>query len=226
METATVEHNMSGNRLNPPFMPNVTFPNLRGVWHDYGQMRDRSFNRNRTKRKPAALDAVKLGEIALAYVARYATTGAKLATYLNTKLRQRGWEDVGEPDIQGLVQKYQALGYIDDAAYARSRSEGLLRRGYGRRRVDQALHAAGVDEEIRGTVAPEESALRQAALSLARKRRFGPFGDTPLDRPRREKQIAAMLRAGHGFDAARALVDAGSEAAAEEWAAMGEEQSE
>src|SRR5690606_10888800 len=150
----------------------------------------------------------------------------KLATYLNTKLRQRGWEDVGEPDIQGLVQKYQALGYIDDAAYARSRSEGLLRRGYGRRRVDQALHTAGVDEEIRGTVAPEESALRQAARSLARKRRFGPFGDTPLDRPRREKQIAAMLRAGHGFDAARALVDAGSEAAAEEWAAMGEEQSE
>lgn len=189
-------------------------------------MRNPSFNRNREKRKPAALDAEKLGEIALAYVARYATTGAKLAAYLKAKIRQRGWDDVSEPDIEGLVRKYQALGYMDDAAYARLRSEGLLRRGYGGRRVEQALHAAGIDAEIRDHVAPGDAALRRAALTFARKRRFGPFGDKPLDRALRERQIAAMLRAGHGFEAARALVGAASESVAEEWAAGGEEQEE
>ena len=35
-----------------------------------------------------------------------------------------------------------------------------------------------------------------------------------------------MLRAGHGFEAARALVGAASEIAAEEWAASVEEQEE
>lgn len=189
-------------------------------------MRNPSFNRNREKRKPAALDAEKLGEIALAYVARYATTGAKLAAYLKAKIRQRGWDDVSEPDIEGLVRKYHVLGYIDDAAYARSRSESLLRRGYGPRRVEQALYAAGINDEIRGDIAPGEAALRRAALAFAKKRHFGPFGTPPPDHARREKQIAAMLRAGHGFEAARALVGAASESVAEEWAAGGEEQEE
>ena len=41
--------------------------------------------------------------------------------------------------------------------------------------------------------------LEDAALALAQKRRFGPFGSAELDRPVREKQIAAMLRAA-GFE--------------------------
>jgi regulatory protein len=35
----------------------------------------------------------------------------------------------------------------------------------------------------------------------------------------REKQIAAMLRAGHPLDSARQIVDAANTAQAEEWAA-------
>ena len=54
-------------------------------------------------------------------------------------------------------------------------------------------------------------------LNLARKRGFGPFGREELDLKRREKQIAAMVRAGHGFDAARAVTDAASEEELEEW---------
>ena len=58
----------------------------------------------------------------------------------------------------------------------------------------------------------------RAALAMARKRGFGPFGATPLDRARREKQLAALLRAGHRLDNALQLVDAPSVEAAEEWA--------
>jgi regulatory protein len=175
------------------------------------------------KRKPRPLNAEKLGEIALAYVARYATSSAKLAAYLQRKLHERGWDGESEPDVHGLVGRYLELGYIDDETYARTRSDGLLRRGYGKRRIDVALQAAGIDSGIREAIAPEETTLRQAALAMARKRRFGPFGAESLDRDRREKQIAAMLRAGHGFDDARTLVRAPSEEAAEQWAASGKE---
>ena len=157
--------------------------------------------------------------MALAYVARYATSSAKLSRHLTRKIRERGWvEDEPEPDISTLVERYVELGYIDDEAFATSRCESLLRRGYGARRVGQALSQAGIGEDIRDSLQPQEARQRQAALIMAQKRRFGPFGGEPPDRAQREKQIAAMLRAGHGFEEARRLVDAPSEDAAENWA--------
>src|SRR5690606_32496428 len=121
--------------------------------------------------------------------------------------------------IAALVERYVASGYIDDALFARARADSLLRRGYGPRRIGQALAEAGIGEEERATARPSEAAERHAALALARKRRFGPFGHEPVGRDQREKQLAAMLRAGHRLDTAREMVDAASEEAAEQWAA-------
>lgn len=192
-------------------------------------MTDRDTSKWRKKRTPRPpprpLDAERLQELALAYVARFSTTAAKLEAYLSRKLRERGWNDEdGElsdsrPDLGEISARFVELGYIDDEAYARSRSGGLLRRGYGPRRVSQDLYAAGIDEQIRSDLAPGEAAVRSAALALARKRRFGPFAAEEPDRSRKQKQIAAMLRAGHGFDTVRAIMDADSAEAVEEWVA-------
>jgi regulatory protein len=171
------------------------------------------------RRAPRPLDAARIDELALAYVARFATSAAKLERYLVRKLRERGWEGDGEPEVGALVARYVALGYVDDAAYARARSSGLLRRGYGPRRVRQALTEAGIAEETRQATRAGEGDERRAVLALARRRRFGPFGPARPDRQQREKQLAAMLRAGHSLDSAREMVDAASEQAAERWAA-------
>lgn len=173
----------------------------------------------RPRRQPKPLDAARLDELALTYVARFATSAARLERYLKRKLRERGWEGEREPDLPALVGRYVELGYVDDEAFARARSGSLLRRGYGPRRVREALGEAGIAEAIREEVRPGETAERRAALALARKRGFGPFGREPVDRERRQKQIAAMLRAGHPLDSAREMVDAPSESAAEQWAA-------
>jgi len=177
--------------------------------------------RARPKAKP--LDATRLEELALTYVARFATSAARLERYLVRKLRERGWNDEGEPAVRTLVERYVSLGYVDDAAFARARTGSLLRRGYGPRRVRQALGEAGIGEDVREESRPSEAAERRAALALARKRGFGPFGREALDRDRRQKQIAAMLRAGHRLDSARQMVDAASEQAAEQWAAEADE---
>ena len=184
----------------------------------------RSRRRERKPRKP--LSRTSLEELALAYVARFATTAAKLERYLSRKVWERGWEDEGqdEPDIRALVDRFVERNYVDDAAYAKMRSSDLLRRGYGARRVNQALRQAGVAGEVREDLAPGEAAKRRAALRLAEKRGFGPFGLQPPDREKREKQIAAMLRAGHSFDHTRALIDAESADMAREWVAEAEEE--
>jgi regulatory protein len=173
----------------------------------------------RARRQPKPLDAARLNELALAYVAHFATSAAKLERYLARKLRERGWDGEHDPDLGALVGRYVALGYVDDAAYARAKSGSLLRRGYGPRRVRQALGQAGIAESVREEARPGAMAERRAALALARKRGFGPFGAVPPDRPGRERQLAAMLRAGHTLDSAREMVDAASEQAAEQWAA-------
>jgi regulatory protein len=174
-----------------------------------------------TTRRP--LDSVRLEELALGYVARFATSAAKLDGYLRRKLRERGWAGEDEAPVAMLVAKFVAAGFIDDEAFARGRSAGLLRRGYGQRRIAQALGAAGIAEEVRAAVRAGEGEQRRAALAMARKRGFGPFGSERPDRSAREKHIAAMLRAGHRLDSARELVDAASVEAAEDWAAAADE---
>lgn len=175
-------------------------------------------NHTARKRAPKPLDSLRLEELALAYVARFATSRAKLEDYLRRKLRERGWAGEGEAPVSAVAEKMERAGYVDDAVYARAKSGSLLRRGYGMRRVSQALGAAGIAEDLRGQVAPGEGAQRRALLALARKRRFGPYSTAPLDRPQRERQLAAMLRAGHPLDKARELMDAPTVDAAEEWA--------
>ena len=181
--------------------------------------------KKREKRPPKPLDETRLKDLALSYVARFATSSGKLEQYLKRKLRERGWEGEHEPDLAALIERYSELGYVDDAAYARAKSGDLLRRGYGPRRIAQALGQAGIDQNLREELSASEYEKRDAALHLARKRRFGPFArdvsvagaDQRAARAVREKQLAAMVRAGHGFDIARAMLDAATEEEAEEW---------
>lgn len=182
-------------------------------------MVDHTMNKRRTRRAPGPLDPARIEELALGYVARFATSTARLEAYLTRKLRERGWEGEEQPDPAAIAARFAARGYIDDESYARSRAEGLLRRGYGARRIEETLCGAGIDDALRRAVEPGEGARRAAALRLARKRRFGPFAPEPPDRDRREKQIAALVRAGHGFDIARAVVNAAGTEEAEQWAA-------
>lgn len=176
--------------------------------------------RSRSNRPRPPLDPARLEELALGYVARFATSGGRLTAYLQRKLRERGWaEDLPPPDIAALVARFAERGYLDDAAYAAARGEGLLRRGYGARRVDEALAQAGIAAPLRDAARGSEGERRRAALAFARRRRYWPYAEAPcLDPVTREKQVAAFLRAGHPLASARRLADAESLEDAEEWA--------
>ncbi|SEN34240.1 regulatory protein [Sphingomonas gellani] len=159
------------------------------------------------RRRPPPLDAAKLDRLALRYVERFATTRGKLADYLRRKVRERGWD--GPPaDPVAVAERMAQLGYIDDLAFAEARARGMARRGLGERRVKVTLRAAGIDAEDAATVAPQvEAAAVESAMTFARRRRLGPFATQPADRAVREKQLAAMLRAGHGLSLARQILE-------------------
>jgi regulatory protein len=164
---------------------------------------------DRHKRPPKPLGAQELERLALFYAGRYAATRAKLRNYLVRKLRERGWEGEGEPPVEPIVERFAQLGYVDDRGFAASRAQALGRRGFGIRRIGQALKAAGI-EESDGADALEaaRSEAWSSALRFAERRRIGPYASELLERPAREKALGAMLRAGHPVDVARKLVHA------------------
>jgi regulatory protein len=159
-------------------------------------------------RKP--IDPARLDELALTYVSRFATSRAKLKSYLKRKLRERGWAGDGEPPVDALADRLARLGYVDDRAYALAKARSLSARGYGRGRIRQALVLAGIAEENSGD-ANELAAAEayQAALRFARRRLLGPYARSRPDARDRQRAIAAMIRAGHEFSMARAIIDLG-----------------
>ena len=166
--------------------------------------------RDGPRRPRPPLDEDKLNELMLTYVARFATSRAKLAAYLTRKLRERGWAGASEPPVEALVAKAADLGFVDDAAFALSKARSLTARGYGERRVGQALHAAGIgDSDAEPARGHARDDAVEAALRFARRRRLGPFAGAAVGPEAREKALAAMVRAGHGFRLAKAILALG-----------------
>jgi regulatory protein len=195
----------------------------RGTGEDSGPER-----RERKRVKPPLDDRV-LRDLALSYAARFATTGARLEGYLARKIKERGLAEGDDGrtvtvDIPALVARLVELGYVDDAAYARMRARDLGARGYGGRRVEQVLWAAGVDEGIRQDTAPGEAASRRSAALMAQKKRLGPWGAGPdaagdplARRKAHEKAVAAMLRAGHDYADVKFILAASRVGDVEQW---------
>ncbi|WP_421850634.1 regulatory protein RecX [Novosphingobium sp.] len=165
------------------------------------------------------MDRPALDALALAYVARFATSSGRLAAYLKRKLRERGWAEDAPPDIPALIARMAERRYLDDAAFSAAKGESLRRRGFGARRIDTALSHDGIAEPLRSAARGNETERRHAALAFARRKRFWPYsGERCLDPVMRRKQLAAYLRAGHGLDHVRRVMDAASLSELEEWA--------
>lgn len=161
------------------------------------------------KQPPPPLNDERLRGLALHYVGKYATTQAKLGAYLARKIRERGWDGERRTDVAALIEQFAELGYINDAQFAEARSRSFVRRGYGERRLNDDLRASGIGET---DAVPAKEHMSEsvfvAAENFARRKRLGPFASEPASPEKRQKQLHAFLRAGHGFELAKRFVNA------------------
>lgn len=161
------------------------------------------------KKPPPPLDTEKLRDLALHYVGKYATTRGKLGLYLARKVRERGWSGERQPDVTTLVEDFAELGYVNDAQFAEARSRSFVRRGYGKRRLDEDLRAARISEsDARDATGHMTESAFVAAENFARRKRIGPFASEIAPPEKQQKQLQAFLRAGHSFDMSRRFVQA------------------
>ncbi|NBJ09385.1 regulatory protein RecX [Microvirga arsenatis] len=162
---------------------------------------------------PRKVTEAYLQRAALAYLERYASSAENLRRVLRRKVdkrcRLRGEDPAEFQDmIDEAVAKSLRSGLIDDTRYAQARVATLRRRGGSARAIQAKLSAKGVD---RTTIAAaledgHEDDEEQAARAFARRRKLGPF--RPGERaPYRDKDLAAMARAGFRFDVARSVIE-------------------
>ena len=166
--------------------------------------------RNPSDRRRTRLDAARLDELALAYVARFATSRAKLLRYLSRKVRESDWIDDRDAmtACEAVADRMERLRFLDDRQYAAMRAGAMTRRGLGARRVKAQLFVDGISADENGAaIADAEEKAVAAAIGFARRRRFGPFAACAVDDPAlRERQVAAFARAGHSLALARRIL--------------------
>jgi len=118
--------------------------------------------------------------------------------------------------IAEIVAKFVAAGVIDDKAFAQTKARALHRRGTSGRLTRQKLKLAGVDPDtldqaMAGLDQELDTDPRQrewkAAAALARRRRLGPFRAKER-KEHRNRDLAAMARAGFDYELARRVIDA------------------
>ncbi|MBE9606162.1 RecX family transcriptional regulator [Acetobacteraceae bacterium H6797] len=175
-----------------------------------------------------------LREAALAHIARFAATESGLRAVLRRRVdrwalraRDEGMaeEQIARARAEGrraadaVAARMTELGAINDQAFAESRARRLRRAGRSSQAIAAHLAAKGVARDLVDPAldaAPGEEL--DAAIAFLRRRRAGPFGDTPVEEMEpqaRQKLLAAMGRAGFEHETARRALDLSREEAEE-----------
>ncbi|MBL6935821.1 MAG: RecX family transcriptional regulator [Alphaproteobacteria bacterium] len=190
------------------------------------------------RRTPRKATAQYLENAALYHMERFSSSVANLRRIMMAKVersaRFHGTDRTqGEAQVEDIIARFLRSGLLDDEVYATARAASLRRRGSSSRAIHAKLAAKGVDKSvIQDALAAVEGehpdAEFSAAVTFARRRRIGPFRhhrsatapknheedrkeNHEKERQLREKELAALGRAGFCFDMARRIVDAQSE---------------
>ena len=181
------------------------------------------------KRPTRPITAKYLQNAATFYLERYPSTAEGLRRVLERRVARARMADAPivenvERVIAEMVAKFVAAGVIDDKAFAQTKARALHRRGTSNRLTRQKLKLAGIDgdtldQAMAGLDQELDTDPRQrewkAATALARRRRLGPY--RAKDRKdHRNRDLAAMARAGFDYDLAKKVIDAADAAALDE----------
>ncbi|GGB44737.1 recombinase RecX [Roseibium aquae] len=111
-------------------------------------------------------------------------------------------------DVDAVVTRCIELGLVDDEKYAQSKAFGLRQRGGSARRIRAALANKGVDPDLAETViADTPDTETDAARTFARRRRLGPWRPDAQRAEKRDRDVAALCRAGFQVSLAISVID-------------------
>jgi regulatory protein len=171
---------------------------------------------SRPRRGPKLATAAYLENAALHYLERFASSSGTLRRVLLRKVARsaaaHGTDPAeGERLVDDIVARYLRSGLLDDRAYAAQQAASLRRRGASRFGIRGRLALKGVageliDAAVSGLDAEPAESEVAAACALVRRRRLGPLRPPERRAAFRQKDLAALARAGFGLDLARRVL--------------------
>lgn len=176
---------------------------------DDGGARDQ---RRKTRRKPRKMTAERLHRIALAYLDRYDASEAHFRGVLERRVVKAARAHDQDPAdfaemINAQVAKMVEAGFINNTRYAGQQVNTLRGRGGSTRMITARLRAKGVeDDAISSALNEAEGNDTLAAERYARRRRLGPYRLNGRAE-RRDRDLAALCRAGFDYGLAVSIVD-------------------
>jgi regulatory protein len=172
----------------------------------------------REKRKPPRLTPANLRQSVLDYLDRFVASTRRLTQVMTRKIRASAAAHDDDPAplleaLPGIIAGLEKQGVLSDRNLAEAKARAMIRRGGSRAKIMANLAGKGID------VATADAALARmklefddpeldAALAYARRRRLGPFRSDPeLRLANRQKDLAALARAGFSGGIARRVLD-------------------
>jgi len=174
---------------------------------------------------PPTITQAALEKAALHYLERFAASTEQLRKVLLRRI-ERAVRLGAEPeavaaarrDVEPLLKRYLAAGFLDDRRFAEAQAQSLLRRGTSRRGIRLRLAAKGIERELVEAALAEDAEVASelaAAGALARRRRLGPYRAAGARAAFRQKDLATLARAGFPLEIARQVLAAGDPEALE-----------
>lgn len=175
--------------------------------------------------KPPRIDADSLEKAALRYLDRFDSTAANLKKILEARVKKATLLSSGLDEkvvqkarqcIDALIVRYQESGLIDDKRYCEAHIHSFRRRGLSSRAIRYKLRLKGVADELIDEVLADEAELEggdqdrvelESAKALMKRRRLGIYRVKGDREEYREKDLAALSRAGFSYDIARKALD-------------------
>lgn len=158
----------------------------------------------------------RLYNITLYYLTRYEASGAKVRAMLRRRLQKARLNGVEVPAeapewIEQVIRKVQSLGYVDDSRFAENQVRLLVEQGKSARFIVGKLQQAGIAPEVvQDLLNRQEGDEESRARCWARKKRIGPYR-TANRADYRQKDMAALARAGFSYETVCAVLGADSD---------------
>ena len=169
---------------------------------------------------PRRVSEQSLRNAALKYIDRFATSRENLRHVLMRRVQKSAYyHDISIEEAQSWIEKIldklEQANFINDTRYAEGRAGALHRKGTSLRVIRMKLKEKGISEpNIQQALSnleeetQSENLERDAAIALARRRRLGPWRLHEKREAMRDKDMAALARAGFSYDLAQEIINA------------------
>ncbi len=171
---------------------------------------------------PKKISESYLHNSGLFYLQRYGASVHQFRQTMTRKIKRSCdyHQDQNMPEclelLEKLIQKLERLKLLDDNAYVETKINSMQQRGYSARMIKQKLATKGITQDTVDTHLVDYDANEYnidgknadliAALKQCRKRRIGPFANSP-EKADPQKSLAILARQGFDFDTARTALN-------------------